>query len=309
MSAAGSPIPEVRAPESAVAAILVHLLNHASVEIAAGSAKALATVRENFDPGTQVFVNFLPGADWRVVAATATALRREGFQPVPHIAARSIRSREELSEFVRQLRDEAAVEAVLVIAGDSAKASGAFASSLAVIESGVLEANGIASVGVAGHPEGHPAIGPFVLMDALDAKAKACARAGLDFFIVTQFAFEGAPVLAWLQAVRAAGIVAPVQVGVAGPATIATLVRFGMRCGVGNSLRALRSRPKAVGQLLGKTGPEDILADLGQGLATVPDHAVSGLHFFPFGGVAESGEFIARTLARLYQGIAPESGG
>jgi methylenetetrahydrofolate reductase (NADPH) len=96
-----------------------------------------------------------------------------------------------------------------------------------------------------------------------------------------------------------------VRIGVAGPASIATLVRFGMRCGIGNSLRAVRARPNTVGRLLGKAGPEDLFADFAAGLAAAPDSRVAGIHFFPFGGVAESGEFIARTLARLYQEIAP----
>ena len=293
------------ASDAAVAPLLVELLNHASGEIAAGSDRALAAVHDNFDPGTEGFVNFLPGGDWRTVADTAAALRRGGFQPVPHIAARSLPDRAALTDFVKRLREDAAVDRVLVIAGDSPKAAGPFASSLDVIASGVLEASGIASVGVAGHPEGHPVIAPNVLLESLRTKAEASTRAGLDLFIVTQFTFEGAPVLTWLRAIRAAGVAAPVQIGLAGPATIATLVRFGMRCGIGNSLRALRARPNTVGRLLGKAGPEDVIAELGNGLPGMPGHGVVGLHFFPFGGVAETGEFIARTLARLYQDIAP----
>jgi methylenetetrahydrofolate reductase (NADPH) len=288
-----------------VAPLLVDLLNRASVEIAAGSAKALIAVRENFDPGTEVFVNFLPGGDWRSVADSAAALRREGFQPVPHLAARSIPARSVLVEFLARLSGEAGVQRILVVAGDNAQPSGPFASSLDVIASGLVEGSGIGSVGVAGHPEGHPSIAQSVLDASLSAKSEAAARAGLGLFVVTQFAFEGAPILAWLRRMRGGGIDAPVQIGLAGPATVATLVRFGMHCGVGNSLLALRSRPKAVGQLLGKAGPEDLLAELGPGLAAIPDHGVTGFHFFPFGGVAETGEFVARTLARLYSGIAP----
>ena len=287
------------------APLLVDLLNHASVEIAAGSAKALAAVHENFDPGTEVFVNFLPGGDWRTVAETATALRRGGFQPVPHIAARSIADRAVLAEFVGRLNGDAAVERVLVIAGDNAQPSGSFASSLDIVASGLLEANGVMAVGIAGHPEGHPAIDAEGLDIALRAKRDTAACAGLDMFIVTQFAFEAAPILAWLRQIRAAGIDTPVQIGVAGPATVATLVRFGMRCGVGNSLRALRARPNVVGRLLGKAGPEELLLELGPGLAAMPGHGVTGIHFFPFGGIAETGAFISRALTRLYQEIAP----
>jgi methylenetetrahydrofolate reductase (NADPH) len=302
MTAAGGAA-SMPAGADAVAPLLVDLLNRASVEIAAGSPKALIAVRENFDPGTEVFVNFLPGGDWRTVADTASALRREGFQPVPHLAGRSIPGRSVLAEFLARLNGEAGVRRILVIAGDNAKQSGPFASSIDVIASGLLESNGIGSVGVAGHPEGHPTIAQSALDAALHAKSEAALRAGLGFFVVTQFTFEGAPIVAWLRRLRQAGIGAPVQVGLAGPATVATLVRFGVHCGVGNSLRALRLRPKAVGQLLGKAGPEELLGEIGPGLAEIGNHGVAGFHFFPFGGVAETGEFVARTLERLYREV------
>lgn len=287
------------------APVLVELLHNASVEISAGSAKALTHLHEHFDPGTEVFVNFLPGGDWRPVADTAAALRRAGFRPVPHIAARTIASREALTEFLSRLAGEAAVDRVLVIAGDGTRAAGPFSSSLAVIDSGLLEWAGVRTVGVAGHPEGHPSVAGDVLTGALREKQVAAARAGLGLFVVTQFAFEAAPVLAWLQAIRLAGVDAPVRIGVAGPATVATLVRFGMRCGIGNSLRAVRMRPNAVGRLLGKSAPDELIVELGVGLAAMQDHGVAGLHFFPFGGIAETGGFVAGALAELYAEISP----
>jgi methylenetetrahydrofolate reductase (NADPH) len=287
----------------APAAILVDLLNHASIEIAAGSARALAALHDQFDPGTEVFVNFIPGGDWRVVADTAAALRRGGFHPVPHIPARSIPDARALADFLARLTGDAAVDRVLVIAGDGAAPAGPYASSFDVIATGLLAQSGVRSVGVAGHPEGHPTIGDAALDTALLAKQDAAARAGLELFIVTQFCFEATPVLGWLARVRRAGVAAPVRVGVAGPATVATLVRFGMRCGIGNSLRAVRMRPNAVGRLLGKSGPEDLFAELGAGLAAMPGHGVGAIHFFPFGGIADTGEFVARTLARLYRDV------
>lgn len=309
MARGGEAVPLQTGPaESAVAPILVDLLNHASVEITAGSPRAIAALHEQFDPGTEVFVNFIPGGDWRTVAETATAVRRAGFQPVPHIAARSIAGGQELASFLARLSGEAAVDRVLIIAGDGTKPAGPYESSLDVIGTGLLEANGIRAVGVAGHPEGHPAIDNETLDRALRDKRNAVTRAGLHLFVITQFCFEAAPILVWLARIRQAGIDAPVRVGVAGPATVATLVRFGLRCGIGNSLRAVTLRPNAVGRLLGKSGPEDLLADLGAGLAAVPGHDVSGLHFFPFGGVADTGEFVARTLTRLYQDIGKASG-
>ena len=73
--------------------VVVELLRRASIEIAAGRAHALEALRGTFAPGSEVFVNFLPGGDYRPLIATAAALRRGGFEPVPHVAARNLENR------------------------------------------------------------------------------------------------------------------------------------------------------------------------------------------------------------------------
>ncbi len=297
MAIAGSPF----------APLLVDLLGHASIEIAPGRPHAIAALHDQFDPGTEVFVNFLPNGDHRIVADTAARLRRTGFVPVPHVSARSIADRAMLADFLQRVVGEAGVGRILVVAGDRAKPAGPFTSSLDLLATGLFEAAGIAGIGVAGHPEGHPLVATAVLDAALNDKRDYAARAGLDFFIVTQFAFEAQPILAWLARQRAAGMTGPVRIGVAGPASLAALIKFAVRCGIGNSLRTLRLRTNMVGRLIADARPDDILHDLGLGLASEGAGAV-GLHFFPFGGVEKTGAFISETLSRLYGEIARAAG-
>ena len=57
----------------------------------------------------------------------------------------------------------------------------------------------------------------------------------------------------------ARGIDLPVIVGLAGPATPATLTKFALRCGIGNSMRALRGQIGRFGRLLTDTGPDDVM--------------------------------------------------
>ncbi|HVV80976.1 MAG TPA: methylenetetrahydrofolate reductase [Pseudolabrys sp.] len=285
--------------------LLVELLTYASIEIAAGGTKAIANVHEHFDPGADVYVTFLPGGDYQAVVDTAVRLRRAGYRPVPHIAARALPDNAALDNFVSRLVGEAGVDRVLVIAGDSNAPSGPFSSAMVVLRSGILKRHGVRSVGFAGHPEGHPVVDRAILDAALAAKIASARNAGLDAFVVTQFGFAAAPVLAWLRRFRDQGLDVPVEVGIAGPATMATLVKFGLRCGIGNSLRALRMRPNTVGRLLGEVGPEELLRDLAMGLVSFPAHGVSRIHFFPFGGIARTGEFLAGTLSRLYGEISP----
>ena len=80
--------------------------------------------------------------------------------------------------------------------------------------------------------------------------------------IVTQFCFESAPILKLLGELVARGIDLPVIVGLAGPATPATLTKFALRCGIGNSMRALRGQIGRYGRLLTDTGPDDVLRGL-----------------------------------------------
>jgi methylenetetrahydrofolate reductase (NADPH) len=109
--------------------------------------------------------------------------------------------------------------------------------------------------------------------------------------IVTQFCFESAPIVTLLDELRAQGIDLPVIVGLAGPATPATLTKFALRCGVGNSMRALRGQIGRYGRLLTDTGPDDVL----RGLQVAPKAvtaAITGFHLFPFGGIRKTGNWL-----------------
>src|SRR5882672_9927814 len=141
------------APDQASSDKLTALLSSASVEVSSRGHQ-LQQLRDNFRPGTDVTITFLPGDNYRHNVETAAALRRAGFHPVPHIAAREMASRQALDDFLARARGEADVRRVLLIAGDVAGAKGPFKSSHDVAASGLIETHGIASVSVAGYPEG-----------------------------------------------------------------------------------------------------------------------------------------------------------
>ena len=138
---------------------LAELLASASVEISS-SGNQLEELAGRFAAGTDVSITFLPGDNYRHNVETAASLRRAGFNPVPHIAAREMPSREALDDFLARLGGEANVARVVLIAGDVAAAKGPFKSSRDVAASGLIEAHGITSVSVAGYPEGHPWLKP-----------------------------------------------------------------------------------------------------------------------------------------------------
>ena len=96
---------------------LARRLSAASVEVSSGGHQ-LPELRDNFPPGTDVTITFLPGDDYRRNVETAVALRRAGFNPVPHIAAREMPSRQALDDFLSRARGEADVTRILLIAAD-----------------------------------------------------------------------------------------------------------------------------------------------------------------------------------------------
>jgi methylenetetrahydrofolate reductase (NADPH) len=278
------------------------LLASASVEVSSNG-NQLKELSDQFAAGTNVSITFLPGDNYRHNVETAAALRRAGFNPVPHIAAREMPSREALNDFLLRARREADVRRIVLIAGDVAAAKGPFKSSRDAALSGLIEAHGITSVSVAGYPEGHPYLEGAHAFDALAAWRDWGERSGVRVDIVTQFCFEAAPILSWIGELQTRGIDLPVTVGLAGPATLATLTKFGLRCGVGNSMRALRGQIGRFGRLLTDNGPDDVVRGL---LAAAQDVTapVAGFHLFPFGGLRKSGTWL-RDVTHDQQSEAP----
>lgn len=277
-----------------VQAQLHALLCGASIEVPAHDESLAQSLQRWFAAGSEVYVNFIPGGSTSELVRMAAALRRAGYTPVPHLAPRNLASRAELEQLVAALAAQAGCDRALLIAGDAVEARGA-PSTLEVLRSDLLPRHGFRAVGIAGHPEGHHSIRQSVLWRALHDKIAAAQEAGLRPWIVTQFCFEAEPVVAWLKALRREGLTAPVRIGVAGPASLTTLVKFAIRCGVGNSLRVLQNRPHLVSGLLGEGTPDDVLRGIASQLAQIPGPA-PGLHIFPFGGIARTGRWLAQRL-------------
>ena len=295
------------APDQDPSRELDALLSSASVEVSSRGHQ-LSELRDHFPPGTDVTITFLPGDNYRHNVETAGSLRRAGFNPVPHIAAREMPSREALDDFLARICGEADVTRILLIAGDVAAAKGPFKSSFDVRASGLIEAHGVTRVSVAGHPEGHPYLAADATVRALQAWRDWGRMTKIRVDIVTQFCFEAAPILGWIGELDAGGIDLPVIVGLAGPASPATLTKFALRCGVGNSIRSLRSRIGRFGRLLADTGPDDVM----RGLQSAPRTAtapIAGFHLFPFGGLRKAADWLRPYRAETPRRIEPAATG
>ncbi len=271
---------------------LTALLADASIEVTPREPSIAQNLLGHFGPGTDVHVTFLPDDNQVNAAETCVRLRNVGYNPTPHLTARNFIDVETFAKHLANLSRDAQVNRALVIAGDVDRPRGNFAASIDLIGTGLIERSGIRTVLVAGHPEGHPVVDNAVLDEALAVKVRVLRERGLQPEIVTQFGFEAEPIVRWLSHLRDLGIDAPVRIGVAGPASTASLLKFAIRCGVGNSLRALRTRGGAIGKLMGDTTPEGLLVDLAAQLAGRNLGPVVGMHLYMFGGVRKTSEWL-----------------
>jgi methylenetetrahydrofolate reductase (NADPH) len=273
-------------------ATLGGLLSDVSIEVTPREPSVAEKLPRYFPPGTATHVTFLPDDNLTASQDTCIALCRAGYIPVPHITARNFAKLAQLESHLARLCGEAEVTRVLLIAGDVDRPKGEFGESLDVLRTGVLAKYGVRTCLLAGHPEEHPKVAGDIMDAALDQKIAVCREQGIAPEIVTQFSFEGDAIVNWLAHIRARHVDVPVRIGVSGPAGTATLLKFGMRCGIGNSLRALRRNAAGIGKLLGDTTPDELLSEIAAGLAHCELGPITGLHLYMFGGTRKSAEWL-----------------
>jgi methylenetetrahydrofolate reductase (NADPH) len=276
---------------------IVSFMRGASTEITPSEESRLPELRSILPAGTPVFIAHTPNAGFAQVIHAALAVRRAGFLATPHIAVRRVADSEMLRRALAELR-AGGVEDILLIAGDAPRPIGEFSSTLDVLESGILEDSGITRIGVAGHPEGHNAVGSASLWAALDAKQVFAARTGVSMHIVTQFGLNGSAFKIWERELVRRRIHLPVRVGIAGPAPMARLVHFAIQCGIGASTRAvLRNLSAASSSPSLATSPDQHLTAL---LATPLPAQITAPHFFAFGGAAETARWMRKIAAGAF---------
>jgi methylenetetrahydrofolate reductase (NADPH) len=266
------------------------LFQHCSLEMTAKDIDKLYSIVGLLPSGTRIAITSLPSENEDAQVCAARAARRAGFAPVPHIAARRVQSKDSLREHLARLRAVADVDRAFVIAGDTAVQRGPYKDAMGVLESGVLAEQGIRHVGIAGYPEGHPTIADEILWQALWQKHQLLLGAGVDVEIVTQFSFDAEKVMRWLARLRALQIKVPVRIGIPGPASLKTLLKFAAVCGVSASSRVLANYGFSLGQLLGTAGPDRLLHALLREYDVVL-HGVVRVHIFPFGGLERAAQW------------------
>lgn len=292
---------ESGAPPASFAATrerLIALAQGASIETSARNAEEVSDYGALVTSGTPVYIAWIPGADPKRAVDISARLASLGLRPVPHIAARELDSLRQADTLIRRLREEAGVREMLLIAGDRGEPRGPYADSLALLRSGLFQQHGVARLGVAAYPEGHARMDPTRWREVFREKESLAQAQNIELTLVTQFGFDGAAILDWLRELRRDGVETPVRIGMAGPAKVTTLIKYGIRCGVGNSLRFLTARPSHLAGLLAAQGPEDVLLAVAN---AGPDLRIAGAHVFAFGGFAQTARWIRKAAAGEFE--------
>lgn len=287
-------------PASAVdsSAVAAELVSGGSLEMGAHRPQDAREIAALLPAGTPVYVNHLPRHRLLDTLPTLAAVREAGLEPVPHIAARRIRDRAELTTYLARASAEAGVRKALILGGDEPQALGPYADGASLIRSGLLASAGLREIGLPGYPEGHPRIPSATLEKAFAEKRSLAAAQGLGTFVVTQFSFAPARVVEFCAGMARTAPEMPIYVGLAGPTNPVALLRFAQRCGVSASLRALRSQGMEAVRLVTHTDPADQLAALAHYCAVHANCNVIGIHLFTFGGVTAAAKWINRQLSR-----------
>jgi methylenetetrahydrofolate reductase (NADPH) len=245
------------------------------------------------EPGSYVAVTCSPSKGVGETLDMSERLAKRGFKVVPHIAARMVRDRAHLGDIMAHL-NELPIISIFVPGGDAPKPAGVYTKALDLLRDIATFEHRFTEIGVAAHPEGHPAANDEVLLKELLQKQEFAN------YIVTQMCFDADIIGTWVKNIRAAGVTLPVWLGLPSVSNRKTLMTTSLRIGVGNSLRYLKNHGRIAARLLMSKdySPDDLLFDLAPYLVD-PELNIAGHHIYCFNQVEKAEQWRTEFLAQL----------
>ena len=258
-------------------------------------------IAELLPAGTPVYVNHLPRRRLAHTLPALMALSEAGLEPVPHVAVRRIASRAEARNLPAPRRSpRRGCAKVLLIGGDIPEPVGPYAASRRrscariSLSTAVSRRSGSPAI-----PKAIRASPPARSTSALADKLGLARKLGLGAYVVTQFSFAPNRIVEYCADLARRAPDVPVYVGLAGPTSPRTLLRFAQRCGVSASLRALQAQGMGAVRLFTHVDPSDQLIALARHARSGSASNVVGVHLYSFGGVAATATWMnARITAR-----------
>ena len=282
--------------ESLINTHLKDFISGYSIEVIPKTVAKTDSFGDILPKNTRVYLAHLKDENIAQMVAAAKRLSFEGFTVMPHIPARVIKNQAMLSDWISMYQNEAGVDEALLLAGGSNEPKGDYDSSIQLIESGLFDRAGFKRLHIAGHPDGNKDIDPGGgiknVSKALSWKHKFFQRTDAKMAIATQFCFDANVIKKWADDIKEDGIDIPIHIGIAGPAKLQTLLKFSVECGIGSSMKILTKRAKDMTKLLLPYKPTQILMELAEHKAKDPKFNIEQVHFFPFGGIKQTSDWV-----------------
>lgn len=264
------------------------MLTHARYEVLP-TARIVEQVVQGVPKDVQITVTASAAKGLELTLTTAETLRAEGYDVVPHLAARMVHGKSELAEIVARLTG-IGVHAVFVPGGD-AEADETYPDALALLEDLAAMGQPFDQVGIAGYPESHPTIHDDVTIQSMWDKRKYATH------VVSNLTFDPAIIKRWVHRMRERGITMPLLIGMPGPIDRAKLLSMATKIGVGESTKFLVKQKGVMARL---TAPGGFTGErfFTKCLPTIsePGSLIEGLHIYTFNQVAETEAWRQRLL-------------
>jgi methylenetetrahydrofolate reductase (NADPH) len=217
----------------------------------------------------------------------------EGYEIIPHIAARYVEDAAHLDEIAGRLVD-AGVTDIFVPGGDREEPAGEFESAYDLLSALDDLEHEFDEVGITGYPEGHDFLSDETLAEAM-AKKEPYAT-----YIVTQLCYDPQTVVDWVAEIRERGVDLPVDVGMM---KYQRLLQISQKVGVGDSVRFLRKTSGVLGfvkQLVGSRGkytPDKLVEGLAPYVGD-DEYGIRNVHIYTFNQVPDTEEWRHEMLGR-----------
>lgn len=235
---------------------------------------------ESLPTGSSIAITTSPQLGIEQTVERAEEAAAQGYEVVPHIAARYVEDEAQLASIAERLSD-AGVTDLFIPGGDREEPAGEFTSAYDLLE--VLDElpYSFEDIGITGYPEGHDFIDEDELITVMDRKAPYAT------YIVTQLCYDPETILEWVESVRERGVDLPIEVGIPGVMNYQKLLQISQKVGVGDSIKFLRKTTgifEFVRQLIGSRGvyePDELIDGLSP---YVEDeyYNIRGIHIYTF---------------------------
>jgi methylenetetrahydrofolate reductase (NADPH) len=236
--------------------------------------------------GAEITITASPTLGLEATLEWSEKAAKEGYEIVPHIAARYVEDADHLDEIATRMKDVGVTD-IFVPGGDREEPIGEYESAYELLVALDELGHEFEEVGITGYPEGHDFLGEETLAEAMERKVPHAT------YLTTQLCYDPETIVSWIEDVRDRGVKLPVEVGIPGVMKYQRLLQISRKVGVGDSVRFLRKTSGVLGfvkQLVGSRGKytPDALVD---GLALYADdseYALRGIHIYTFNQVPDT---------------------